>query len=104
MNDLRIVTNYRDTVFLIHTIQTQIAWNIRHGLSVLALSGQVRELSGELLHFEDILAGIPDIRTRNVICCRYALGMNLHNTADYIGLSARTVERICSATLRQLQE
>ena len=102
MTDREIVTQYRDTVYEIHSLRQRIAWNIRHGLPVLTMPNQVDQLMGELLRFEMILDDIPDRRTRNVIVCRYALGMSERDTADMMDVSRGAVDRICSATLQRM--
>lgn len=102
MTDREIVLQYRDIVFEIHSIRQRIAWNIRHGLPVLSMPEKVDQLLAALLRFEMILDGILDRRTRNVICCRYALGMSERDTADMVDISPGTVDRICSATLQRM--
>ena len=103
MTNTELITGYREIVFDIHAMKQRLAWNRRHGLPELNIPEQIRELIRELIRFEELMETITDRRARNVICCRFVLGMSVRSTADYLRLSCNTVERICTATLRSLE-
>ncbi len=102
MTDREIVTEYRYNVIAAHTIRQSIVWNQRHGMPLMDLPDQLRELREMILRFEDVLALIPERRTRNVIRCRYALGWNIQDTAAFMGLSCGLVNVLSLITLRRL--
>ena len=103
MTDREVITDYRNIVHEIHGLKERLAWNQRHGLPVLNILEKIGQLMNALIRFEDLLDGIPDRRARNVISCRYALGLNVRETSDIIGVSCLTVERICGKTLTMLE-
>ncbi len=92
--DRQIIEQYRETVFLIHSTKLRIEWNRRHGLPVLGMPEQVRELIQELSRFEDIMSSITDIKARNIIAFRYVFGLSVQAIADIMGISRGTVTRI----------
>ena len=102
MTDREIILQYRDIVHEIHSIRQRLAWNIRHDLPVMSMPEKVNQLLSALLRFEMILDGISDRRTRNIIVCRFALGMSERDTAFVMGISAGTVGRICNGTLQSM--
>lgn len=102
MSDKEIITGYLAIVFDIASTRLRMAWNERHGLPVLDMPDRVRTLLEALVRFEKILAGIQDRKTRTVLRCRYALGMNSYDVALYMNLCSETVYRICKHTLAAL--
>ena len=102
MTDREVIVHYHDNVVAMNCLMNCIDWNQRHGLPVLDMPDRVQELKKELLRFEDVLAGIPDIRTRNILRCRYALNWTELNTADYMELHRETVRYIAKAALDRL--
>ena len=80
---------------LIGTLRNQISWNAAHQIPVSHLQEEITQLKQELVSFENVLASIQDRQERNIICCRYALGMNTHETAYQLSISRATVGRIC---------
>ena len=102
MTDREIITGYRENVIAIHSIRECIAWNTRHGLPVLTMPELIHQLTADVIRFEDVLHTIPDRRTRNILRCRFALGMTERQTADYMQLSHGTVNRIVTDTLHAM--
>ena len=100
MTDREVITEYRSIIFKIHGLKERLAWNQRHGLPVLNIPEKIGQLMNALIRFEDLLDSIPDRRSRNVISCRYALGLTVRDTSDIIGTSCMTVERICDEVLK----
>lgn len=102
-SDRDIIKGYLDTVCLFHTIRQQIAWNIHHGLKTLMLDIEKTQLMADIMRFEDIIERIPDRRTRNIIRCRFALGMDVYSIAEYMGMSGGHVERIVIKTMKETE-
>ena len=102
MLDRDIITGYRDNVIAIGIIREQIDFNRRTGLPVEKLIEQEGQLTNKVLYFEDVLDKIPDIRTRTILRCVYALGMTARDTAVFMDLAYTTINRICVAALRRL--
>ena len=98
-NDLDTLTGYRENVIALHSLREQIAFFARHGIPMPMLSEKAEQLKQLILRFDDVLDTILDRRARHVISCRFALGMNERETADYLRLSRMTVHRICKAIL-----
>ena len=95
MSDLEILHDYRNIVIDIYFTRKHIEWNQRHGLPVFNMTRRVSEMLRMLLRFEEIMDTTPDIRARNVLCCRYALGMSTEQIAETMGISRPTVDRLC---------
>ena len=95
-------TNYHDTVLMISCIDKQISWNQRHGLPVAMLIGDRQRLMNELLHYEDMLTSIRDIRHRIALCCRYVLNIKMSDIAMILDVSTGTAGKICTAALDEL--
>lgn len=103
MSDLEIVTGYRDIVRDICFTKEHMRWNILHSLPVFDMPEKIRELGQALVRFEEILYNdIQDRRVRNIICCRYALGISKRNTAFLLGISMGTVDRACADIMKRL--
>lgn len=94
MSDIEILHEYRDIVMDIYFTREHIEWNRRHGLPVFNMTERVSEMLRLLLRFEEIIDTTPDIKTRNVLCCRYALGMPTEQIAETMGISCPTVDRL----------
>ena len=101
MTDRDIITGYHETAIIAGLLLHGIEWNRRHGLLLQNLIEQVEQMQRELFRFEMIMDAIPDRRVRNVIRCRYALGMTETETAEFLGLSRGTIARIISDTLNR---
>lgn len=102
MLDKDIVLGYRENVIAVSSIREQIDINRRIGLPVEKLIEQEGQLIKKVSRFEDILERIPDIRTRTIFRCRYALGMSERDTAAFVGLTYTTIHRICTAALQRI--
>jgi len=102
MSDKEVITGYRDNVFMFDAVQQQIQWFNRHDLPVLALAKRAEKLINNVTMFEEIVNRIPDRRTRNAIRCRYALGMSIGDTADYLNINRMTVNRMIERGLNQI--
>ena len=102
MTDIELITEYRDIVIYISTLKRQLAWNQAHGLPVLNIPEQIQQLIRELIRFENLINTITDRRSRNIVRLRYVLGMSDMDTAEYIGISNVTANRICAAAIRSL--
>lgn len=94
MTNKEIIVSYRDTVLLLNSIQKQIKWNYKFFLPVKFLAEKRKALCRDLLMFEYILSDIKDIRMRNVIRCRYALGMTIEETAERMELCTMTINKL----------
>ncbi len=103
MDDAKIVTEYRDTVFLIHTIRNQANWNHRHGLPTVRMIRQAEELQRDLIRFEEILDSIQDRRTRNAVNACFALGMSEPEISILLNIHPGSVGRILNSFLRSLR-
>ena len=99
MTDKEIITEFRMNVLEIQSIRERVAWNIRHGLPVMNMSEQIRQLAADVMRFENVLDMITDRRARIMIRCRFALGMTERQTAEYMQVSHRTVNRIVTDTM-----
>jgi DNA-directed RNA polymerase specialized sigma subunit len=102
MTDKEIITNYHDTVLLIHGLRQRIDWNQRHGLPVADLQQKNNQLMHELLRAEDILSDIPDIRHRIVVCLYYMLGMRRSHIAAILNVSKAQVGKLCVDALAEI--
>lgn len=102
MTDRDIITGYHETVMVAGLLLHGIEWNRLHGLPLQDLTERVQQMRRELFRFEMIMDAIRDRRTRNVIRCRYALGMTETETADFLGLSRGTIARLTTDTLNRL--
>ena len=99
MIDREIVTEYRGIVFEYAYTRERLAWNQNHGIPLLGIPEKLRELKDLILRFDDILDTIPDRRTRNILCGRYALGMSIRDIAAGMDMSCGTVQRLCADAL-----
>lgn len=102
MTNYELITGYRDIVFDIHGQQQRLAWNRRHGLPELDIPDKIQQLIQELIRFEDLIITITDLQARNIICLRYVLGLTVRTTAERMGMSCATVNRICTETMRNI--
>lgn len=100
MNHSEIIQGYLANVFMIRYYREQIAWNQRHGLPALDMPQRLRELLHLVATFETILSTIPDKRARIVLRCRFALGMSIPDTAEFLGITRQHVARISRDALR----
>jgi hypothetical protein len=89
-----IVTNYRDSVAAIETLQTQTNWNIKHCLPGGYLIEKARALTGELFEFERIVNRFPESRTRAVFRSRFALGDSDETIAERFKCDRETINRV----------
>ena len=103
MDSIDIVTNYRENVIAAHSIQQCIDWNQRHGLPLMDLPDQLRNLREKILMFEDVLARIQDRRTRTVIRCRYAFGWSIPETAAFMEVSKELITTLSFLVMKKLQ-
>ena len=99
-----IITGYRNTVFLLHTLRLIIDWTVRHGLPVHMYMKEAESLKMELLRFEDILNRIQDRPVRNVLCCRFALGMSIEKAAEYMNTSTENINRLTMRAWKIIRE
>ena len=87
MTDREIITNYHDTVLLIHDIRQRIDWNQRQGLPVAELQQEENQLMHNLLRAEEILSGITDLRSRIILRLHYMLHMKTLDIAIVLNVS-----------------
>lgn len=103
MTDREIISEYRNDVFVLHSLRLQIAWNLRHGLPIFDMPEKITQIRNRLAMFGEILDRIPDRRTRNIIRCRFALGMDVYSIAEYMRMSGGHVERIVIKTMKETE-
>ena len=94
MSDRDIIFNYSLTISEIASIQRTIYRRRRLGLPALDLPARIHQLMQRLIRFEDLMDRIPDIRARIAVRCRYALGYSIPETAEFMNLSRKTVQKI----------
>lgn len=95
MSDIEILHEYRTIAMDVYFTREYIKWNRQHGLPVFNMPEKVSEMLRLLLRFEEIINAMPDIKTRNILRCRYALGMSTEQIAERMGTSCQTVDRLC---------
>lgn len=96
LTNKEVITSYRDTVYLLHCTRLIIDWNIRHGLPVRYYTKDAEQLKNDLLRYDDLVNRIEDREARNVINCRFALGMSIEATAEYMNTSTEKINRLTS--------
>ncbi len=89
-----ILTGYRERIQLLHTVRMELTRAARYGWPVFDKPEQAHRLKMEINEFNTIMTRIPERRSRIVLRCRFALGFTIRDIADYMELSAGTVDNI----------
>ncbi len=92
--DWETISGYRDAVFLLQSVNCDIAFRLRRGLPLMDLMEQAHRLKVDIIRFENVLQRIQDRRTRNVLRCRFVLGYSIPDTAEYLGTTCTTIDNI----------
>lgn len=103
MTDKELIVCYRDTVLLISSIQEQIKWNDKFCLPVQTLYEKRKALCRDLLLSDDAISDINDMRIRNVIRCRYVLGMTIEETAESMNVCTLTISKLEATAWKTIQ-
>ena len=104
MTNKELIICYRDTVLLISSIQAQIKWNDKFCLPVQTLYEKRKALCRDLLLSDYVISDINDMRIRNVIRCRYVLGMTIEETAERMNVCTLTINKLEATAWKMIQE